>query len=307
MKKLRAWVKASRLTSQSYIALPLILGQLIALHLTQRWDWWVFVLVQLFGLFDQLYIVYANDYADVETDMDNQTSTLFSGGSRVLVDGGLSREELGRGAWVMALCCAIIGAILSFAFGAWPVLGLVLLGLGLLWAYSYPPIELSYRGGGEFLQMLGVGVVLPLIGYSAQAGTLDGFPWMLLAVTSPLSLATAMCTALPDEPSDRRADKRTSTVLLGPLPARIAILVLNLAGMLAMAFLFPPKIASLELPLLWLLVLPGIATVSLLPLITSASAGTRRVIAYVFFGALANLGLVGGLVVVLGAKLLGGE
>ena len=306
MSKIRAWIKASRLTSQSYIALPLMLGQLLALHLTQQWSWAVFALVQLFGIFDQLYIVYANDYADVETDMDNQTSTLFSGGSRVLVDGGLAREDLGRGALFMAICCAVIGGILSFAFGALPVLGLVLLGLGLLWAYSYPPIELSYRGGGEFLQMLGVGAVLPLIGFCAQAGALTQFPWMLLAVTLPLSLATAMCTALPDEPSDRRADKRTSTVLLGPLFARVMIFVLNVSGLLAMAFLFPAKLASLELPVRGLLLLPGVATLALLLFVRSAPAGSRRVVAYVILGALANLGLVGGLVFVLGAKLLEG-
>lgn len=306
MSKVMAWIKASRLTSQSYIALPLLLGQLLAMHISGSWNWTVFALVQLFGLFDQLYIVYANDYADVETDRDNQTATMFSGGSRVLVDGGLTREELGRGAWVMALLCAIIGAVIAFGFGAWPVLPLVLLGLGLLWAYSYPPIELSYRGGGEVLQMLGVGGVLPLIGFCAQAGTLSGFPWVLFAATLPLSLATAMCTALPDEPSDRRADKRTSTVLFGPFVARIIIFGLNLVGVGLFFLLFPQKIASQELGVSWIIVVPLASTSLLLPLLGRAEAGTKRVIAFVILGALANLGLVAGLVIALSGKLLGG-
>ena len=93
------------------------------------------------------------------------------------------------------------------------------------------PVALSYRGGGELLQMVGVGLVLPLIGYVAQAGSFEGFPWMLLAVALPLELTCAMCTALPDQPSDAAAGKRTTAVWMGVEGAQLAIFAVNLVAL----------------------------------------------------------------------------
>ena len=85
----------------------------------------------------------------------------------------------------------------------------------LLWMYSYRPLSLSYRGGGEVLQMLGVGVVLPLFGYYIQAGGLAQFPYQFLLFILPSQLACAFSTTLPDFRSDRMSRKRTLSVLLG--------------------------------------------------------------------------------------------
>ncbi len=57
MNKFLAWLKASRLQSQSYIFLPLLLGQVIALNYAQVWSWPMFFLVHTYGIFIQLYIV----------------------------------------------------------------------------------------------------------------------------------------------------------------------------------------------------------------------------------------------------------
>jgi 1,4-dihydroxy-2-naphthoate octaprenyltransferase len=38
--------------------------------------------VHLFGLFDQLFVVYANDVADYPSDLHNTTHGRYSGGSR---------------------------------------------------------------------------------------------------------------------------------------------------------------------------------------------------------------------------------
>ena len=87
--------------------------------------------------------------------------------------------------------------------------------------------------------MLGVGVVLPVFGYYGQAGTLDSFPWHLLAFILPCQLACAMATALPDEPSDRASSKLTAAVLLGPVVVKRTIILLNAASLIFF-FLFSP-------------------------------------------------------------------
>jgi len=295
MKTVLAWLKASRLPSQSYIALPLLMGQVwawVTAGMTGMavWSWAIFVLVQLFGVFDQLYIIYANDYADRDTDAMNDTYTIFSGGSRVLVDGEIRPEQLRVAAQIMAACALLTGVALGVGYGRWYVLPLQVIGLALLWAYSYPPLQLSYRGGGEVLQALGMGLVLPLIGYVAQAGTFSGFPWVVMLFFVPLQLAGGMATSLPDEPSDRASDKRTTSVTLGNTITKILIVVLLIAVLATWVLTTGARPGIM--PSAYTLVTPSASIVAMIAAAAWAKPGTMALNVFVFFGILANLSIV---------------
>ncbi|MBM7114343.1 UbiA family prenyltransferase [Archangium primigenium] len=285
---MRAWLQASRLPSQAYLALPLLLGQVVAAR--ERGGglaWGTLVAVQLFGVFDQLYIVYANDWADQETDRRNRTATLFSGGSRVLVEGRLSSRALAVAAGVCAV--GALGVSLGLAVGLHQpgLVLLALLALLLLWAYSYPPLKLSYRGGGELLQMLGVAGVLPVYGYLAQGGPLAAFPWALTALLLPTHLACAIATALPDEPSDRESGKHTVPVRLGG--ERAAWLILGLNGLTWL--LAPGALSALgpRMSLGWLV--PVVAALTVVA-VRPAPPGSRRILVRVLAAVLATLATV---------------
>jgi 1,4-dihydroxy-2-naphthoate polyprenyltransferase len=285
---LRAWIQASRLPSQSYIALPLLLGQLLALRAKgESIPFGLLVCVQLFGFFDQLYIVYANDWADQETDRRNQTATPFSGGSRVLVEGRISPRALGGAALFCAAAMLAVSVGLAGVQDAPGLVPLAFVALGLLWAYSYPPLRLSYRGGGELLQMVGVAGVLPLYGYLAQGGDWARFPWPLTVVLLPTHLACAIATALPDEPSDRESHKRTVPVRWGGERAVWLIAALNGLS-LALA---PWGLASLGMKAGWALVVPAAATLAVLAL-RPAPPGSRLIQARVAACITATLALV---------------
>ncbi|WNG33855.1 prenyltransferase [Archangium violaceum] len=270
---LRAWIQASRLPSQSYIALPLLLGQLIAVRMQGRaLELGTLVGVQLFGVLDQLFIVYANDHADQETDRRNRTPTLFSGGSRVLVEGRLSPRALGTAAIVCAVALLSLSVGLAVARGAPLLVPLAVAALALLWAYSHPPLRLSYRGGGELLQMVGVAGVLPLYGYVAQGGELGRFPWALVTFLLPTHLGCAIATALPDEPSDRESGKLTLPARVGGERAAWAIAALNgLTWVLA-----PFGLDSVGLSAGLGLLVPVVATLAV-PLIRPAPPGSRLI------------------------------
>ncbi|HEU4539189.1 MAG TPA: UbiA family prenyltransferase, partial [Polyangiaceae bacterium] len=92
---------------------------------------------------------------------------------------------------------------------------------------------LSYRGGGELLQTLGTALVLPLYGYYALAGTVDGFPWLAAATLAPAQLACALATSMPDEPSDRESGKRTTSVRLGLTTTGLLVGALDAAAVAA--------------------------------------------------------------------------
>jgi len=290
MRKIKAWILASRLPSQSYIFFPLLLGQAIHYALTGLFDIAIFVLLHLYGLFLQLFIVYANDRADIETDSLNTTYTMFSGGSRTLVNGLISKRENTFAVFTVIALNGVVGLTLTTMYQRILSLPFILISLGLLWMYSFPPVKLSYRGAGEILQMLGVGLVLPVFGYYGQAGSLEGFPLQVLAFILPCELACAMATALPDEPSDRASCKRTASVLLGVQVAKTFIICL-ISISLALFLLFSPApLHSSSAALL----LPLFCVAGMISLRNASPPGSRRLNLFVTCAVGANVFFMAG-------------
>lgn len=287
-KKIKAWIQASRLPSQGYIFCPLLLGQALWFSQSGTFNLPLAGLTWLFGIMIQLYIVYANDLADVAIDRLNSTFTPFSGGSRVLVEGKLGVPDLKRAVAVTVALNGLIGLFLLVQGRSVAPL-LILVSLALLWLYSFPPVRLSYRGGGELLQMTGVGVILPVFGYYIQAGSLEAFPWRYVVALLPLQLACAFSTTLPDEPSDRAGGKKTIAVMLGGNRAKVVVLVLHLLALLLLAGVILP-----ENSLIGFLSVIAVSIAALSGLILSrarAVPGSRSMLAFVTCSILATLGL----------------
>lgn len=81
---IRAWIRASRPPAIVNLIFPLLLGQALAYRQTALWSWPIFAALAFYAWFDQLYIVFWNDYADARADRHNRDFNIFSGGSRVL-------------------------------------------------------------------------------------------------------------------------------------------------------------------------------------------------------------------------------
>lgn len=223
---IKAWVAASRLPAQIFMFPAVLFGQALHYMLTGEFSFNTFTWLVVYGIAMHFFIVYINDVADFETDQKNKTFTPFSGGSRVLVDGKLSKRALLIAGLVMAGLVLFVGNVLAIDAGQWTIVLWVVVGLFLMHAYSFPPIKLSYRGYGEVLQMLGVGVVLPVVGYLAQGGSYDVLPWLWIAALLPAQYAMAISTSLPDEPSDKESKKNTTVVAFGVRKAERVMLML---------------------------------------------------------------------------------
>lgn len=252
--------------------MPLLLGQALAFAAHGKFSWRALALVQVFGVLDQLFIVFANDYADAESDRLNDTYAPYSGGSRVIPQGKLSAQSLRMAAISMAVALlgvSVWGAAimdLPWTLGAWG------LALGLMWAYSFPPLRLSYRGHGELLQGLGLGVVLPGLGFYAQAGTFEGLAIASLLPVFILGYAGNVATSLPDHPSDLASQKRSYPVRVGQFRARRHCLEL-----IAIAVCFTPLvIPGASWPFMLACVVGPLAVLGLdLRLLGSADAENR--------------------------------
>jgi 1,4-dihydroxy-2-naphthoate octaprenyltransferase len=194
----------------------------------------------------QLMTHYANDYFDYDADVANATPTKWSGGSRVLPDGLLSRGV----ALVAALVLAALGivmavALLAIGSGSWtaPTLALVLV---LAWTYSAPPLRLCARGLGELDTAVVVTVLVPWLGFYLQAPSMRGADQLALTIVPLALLQFAMLVAIefPDAAGDAATGKRTLVVKLGARAAARLYAVVTAA-----AFVWPLVALACGLPL----------------------------------------------------------
>lgn len=216
---IKSWLQAARPAAQINLALPLLLGQLLAYKSTGAFSFAFALPLAYYGLAMHLYIVFWNDWADQRADQQNHSPTIFSGGSRVLPDGLLTPRDLFIAGALAAFFVLSLGAVFTFKLDRpWTLL---LFGAGtfLLWAYSIAPLRLNYRGGGEILQALGIGLLLPHIGFYAQSNTFADSTYILPYFLH--QLAAAIAFTLPDRDADRTSGKRTLASAIGLMPASV--------------------------------------------------------------------------------------
>ncbi|MEC7226650.1 MAG: prenyltransferase [Candidatus Latescibacterota bacterium] len=208
------WLVAVKLQALPKVLLPVLVGLSLGYQPGSDLSWAVLVLALCLAVFMQWTIVLLNDYADYQADLyhANTYPELFD--RRALVEGMLDPQHVARAGLLTGL-----GTLLS-AGGLWYmgrpyVLLLAAVGLLLLWVYSFAPLRLNYRGGGELLEAAGLGGVMPLIGYATLRAEWDYEELLLLVPIFLYGLIGALVSGLKHEPADRDNDKKTLTVWVG--------------------------------------------------------------------------------------------
>jgi len=141
----------------------------------------------------------------------------FSGGTQVLQAGRLNP----RATVVVAVIALLIGVMAgTYAVAVTRNLWLLLIGLfcgGAGVFYSTPPVRWVQRGIGEILIALCYGLMPVIVGFALQTGF---FSWQAGATSLPVSLTifnVILINEIPDEPADRRTNKRNLVVRFGRL------------------------------------------------------------------------------------------
>jgi len=210
------WIQAARPLAHVNILIPLLLGHAAAWHVRAAFSLRWFVAALLWGVLDHLFVIFSNDVADREADTG--VRTVLSGGSGVIQEGKLSHRKVASAAQLFAGALLLYSCAMSLFGPAWVPL-YALAALLLMWLYSFPPVRLSFRGGGELLQGLGVGVGLPSLAYYLQTGEPLAPLWVIGPATV-LGVSSNVLTAMPDTDIDVRANKRTWSVRHGVPHAR---------------------------------------------------------------------------------------
>jgi 1,4-dihydroxy-2-naphthoate octaprenyltransferase len=174
-----------------------------------------------------------NDVSDDEngTDPANVLRIYpYTGGSRFIQNGVLSRAAMARLAMGLGAAAMLLGLWLTLLRGPGVVM-LGLIGLALGYCYSKPGVQLSGRGIGESAVAVGLGL-LPVGGAAwLQAGAVDAG---VVLVAMPVSVWVALILLInevPDVAADAGAGKRTLAVRLGERGVRMLYVLLTLVAL----------------------------------------------------------------------------
>jgi 1,4-dihydroxy-2-naphthoate octaprenyltransferase len=235
---------------------PILLGLAYTLYTGHALHAVHAILTLLAGVLLHAAVNVLNDYYDDRNGTDALNTTRiypFTGGSRFIQNGVLSRQQMRNYGIGLLLAVAVIGLYLVSQTG------LLLFGLGLLgvligWGYSASPLSLNSRGLGELAVLAGFSL-LPLGAYLVQTGTLSG---PLLLVSLPVGLLTTnllYINQFPDREADLRAGKRHWVARLTPRTARWGyVLIALLAWLILAALILVGVLPSLA----WLAMLPAV-------------------------------------------------
>jgi 1,4-dihydroxy-2-naphthoate octaprenyltransferase/chlorophyll synthase len=214
------WKFALKPASWPKLLVPMLLGQAIGIAASGSISTAAIAFGLLFTVLDGVFIVLLNDWADREIDTLKRRMLPGAGSPKTIPDGVLPATSVLAG----GVAAGVLAVASAFAAAAWmdrPALGWTGLGcLALFGAYSLPPLRMNYRGGGELLEALGVGVALPWFNAYAQSGRAAGPELWVLSGYATASLASAVASGLGDELSDRAGGKRTVVTLFGNALAR---------------------------------------------------------------------------------------
>ena len=224
----KKWLYAAKPASWPKILVPFFLGHAMGAYQSGTVNWAVLLFTFLAVVAGVVFIVYMNDWGDQRVDKIKREMFPDGCSPKTIPDKILSAKQLLAGgivagilgfAGVVVAGFFVANAEKAFYFGAICCATFVV--------YTLPPVKLNYRGGGEVLEMLGVGIFLPLFMALLQSGTLISqklyailFPFALLALSS------AVASGLSDEQSDIAGGKNTFVTFFGNKSARLFIEVL---------------------------------------------------------------------------------
>jgi 1,4-dihydroxy-2-naphthoate octaprenyltransferase len=240
--KTKAWLKAARLQFYPMAWIAYTLGALSGAALWGKFELAPYLAGYLFLFFLELLTVFLNEYFDYETDQLNLNGSLFSGGSRTIVDGGISFAEMRMGIFsVLLVVLFTIWLLIHFSPQASPVAlsALTLSGILLGAGYTVPPFKFCYRGFGELVVGLTHGPYVLLMGFYLQCGKVcHSEPFFLSTPLFFAIMAAILLAAIPDRVADSAVFKHTFAVIFGPeRTTRAAALCVVLAVLSAAAIM----------------------------------------------------------------------
>ena len=262
-KSIRPWIRLSRPGFHLVGLLPFVLGSMLAAFYGYPVSFPVVVLGALGVFLIMLVTYYIGEYFDYEGDCLNEDFNAFSGGSRVLQAGVVSRRTPLLVAIGLLPAVVTIGFVLQFVFYCGPLtiyLGLLGLCAGIF--YSAKPVQWAYHGLGELVIGLCYGWLTVNSGYYLQTGIFSPIGTVMSLPIATSIMAVIIANEFPDADADRRVGKTSLVVLLG---REVAALTFRILLYLTLAFSFLSAVCAFSFPYFFLplILVPAVIVISL--------------------------------------------
>lgn len=239
------WIAGARIRTLSLAIAPVALGTATALahdgvFLSSGFQGahWVRALLCLavaLGL--QVGVNYANDYSDGVRGTD----ALRVGPSRLTGSGAAKPRTVLSVAIVFFALAAAAGVTVVVLSGQYWMLAVGAACIVAAWFYTGGRHPYGYYGLGELFVFVFFGLVATVGTTFVQIGTVTLESWIAGAAAGLLACAVLLSNNLRDLDQDRRAGKRTLTVLFGALTSRIlftVFILLPFAGLWVFTLLY---------------------------------------------------------------------
>ena len=255
-----AWLKITRLQFYPMTWLAYTMGAVAYSATSGKLNIVLYLCGYLILFLIELCTILANEYFDYPSDLKNDNFSMFTGGTRVLVQGDLSFGEVRNGILLILCTIPVFGFILlriSAAASQSAIALLLFSGLLSGLGYTVPPLKFSYRGVGELVVAATHSLYVILCGFVFQGGLWkDPLPWLLSIPLFFAVLAGNTLAGIPDRQADLGVMKKSIAVMFG---SRFAVLLAIWS--VCMAFLSAIALVRLEVIRMsafywWLLVLP---------------------------------------------------
>ena len=245
---MKKWINAFRLRTLPLAFSCIIMGSGLA-YATGQFNLTVFILALITTLFLQILSNLANDYGDFVKGTDNDERV---GPDRTMQSGLITKPEMVRIMWVIALLCSIFGVWLIYEgtngldlskAGLFAILGLTAMGAAVKYTMGKNPY--GYAGLGDIFVFLFFGWLGVLGSYFLHTHTLN---WELLLPASSIGFFTTAVlniNNMRDHLTDEKSGKNTLVVRIGISWAKRYHFMLNFIGVLFIVLYTVPAINAI--------------------------------------------------------------
>ena len=245
---MKKWINAFRLRTLPLAFSCIIMGSGLA-YATGQFNLTVFILALITTLFLQILSNLANDYGDFVKGTDNDERV---GPDRTMQSGLITKSEMVKIMWVIALLCSIFGVWLIYEgtngldlskAGLFAILGLTAMGAAVKYTMGKNPY--GYAGLGDIFVFLFFGWLGVLGSYFLHTHTLN---WELLLPASSIGFFTTAVlniNNMRDHLADEKSGKNTLVVRIGISWAKRYHFMLNFIGILFIVLYTVPAINAI--------------------------------------------------------------
>lgn len=239
----RVWWQLTRPHTLTAGFVPVLIGTALAMQSIEV-DWLLFSAMLLATLLIQAATNMFNEYYDFKRGLDNEHSVGIGG---TIVRDGVQPKTVLTIAFSLYGISALLGVYICAASSWWlVVVGLISMAVGYF--YTGGPYPIAYTPFGELFSGFFMGMLIILISFFIQTGTIS---LLSVLVSTPIAFlvgAILLSNSIRDIDGDKESGRRTLAILLGKKNA-----IVFLAAMFIIAYVWVIVLVLLKIVSPWVL------------------------------------------------------